>query len=201
MAQVIRWGVLGASNFAATMMGPAIHEAEGAQLVAVGTSSPAKTLEYALDALADGKLNRRDNDTVEDDCHLLNRRATASARQLEVVTDAIADDVVLVHLRGGVRNPLLPKTAPSVDWDLSIGIDFSLATPSYRVSGSHDGFPAVEIYVNDKLAYRFDPGPPACQLDLGARSLASYCGRQIDKLGGALDVRIRPRQGPIALSG
>jgi hypothetical protein len=105
--------------------------------------------------------------------------------------------VVLIHLRGGVRNPLPPKTAPSVDWDLSIRADFALATPTYCISGSHDGFPAV----NDKLAYRFDPGPPACRLDLGVRVLASYCARQINKLGGGLDVRVRPRQGPIPLSG
>lgn len=42
MIRPIRWGVLGASNFAATMMAPAIHEAHDAELVALGTSSPAK---------------------------------------------------------------------------------------------------------------------------------------------------------------
>jgi predicted dehydrogenase len=46
MDRVIRWGVLGASNFAATMMGPAIHEAQGAELVALGTSSPAKAEQF-----------------------------------------------------------------------------------------------------------------------------------------------------------
>jgi predicted dehydrogenase len=42
MNRPLRWGVLGASNFAATTMAPALHEAEGAELVALGTSSPDK---------------------------------------------------------------------------------------------------------------------------------------------------------------
>jgi predicted dehydrogenase len=42
MTKVIRWGILGASNFAATLMGPAIHAAHDAELAALGTSSPDK---------------------------------------------------------------------------------------------------------------------------------------------------------------
>ncbi len=42
MADPIRWGVLGASNFAATQMAPAIHAARGAELAALGTTSPGK---------------------------------------------------------------------------------------------------------------------------------------------------------------
>ena len=38
----LRWGILGASNFAANHMGPAIHAAKGAELAALGTSDPAK---------------------------------------------------------------------------------------------------------------------------------------------------------------
>ncbi|MFV0359951.1 Gfo/Idh/MocA family protein [Tropicimonas sp.] len=40
--QVIRWGILGASNFARNHMGPAIHAARGAQLAALATGSPHK---------------------------------------------------------------------------------------------------------------------------------------------------------------
>jgi len=46
MSKTVRWGILGASNFAATFMGPAIHEANGAELVALGTSDPAKALRF-----------------------------------------------------------------------------------------------------------------------------------------------------------
>lgn len=40
--QPIRWGVLGAANFALNFMAPAIHAAKGAELVALATSDPAK---------------------------------------------------------------------------------------------------------------------------------------------------------------
>jgi predicted dehydrogenase len=40
--QTMRWGILGAANFARQHMGPAIHAAHGAELVALATSSPAK---------------------------------------------------------------------------------------------------------------------------------------------------------------
>ena len=43
---VLRWGVLGASNFAATQMAPAIHVAKGAELLALGTSHPEKATRF-----------------------------------------------------------------------------------------------------------------------------------------------------------
>lgn len=42
MQKVLRWGVLGASNFALRHMAPAIHAASGAELVALASSSPEK---------------------------------------------------------------------------------------------------------------------------------------------------------------
>lgn len=39
---VVRWGVLGASNFAKVHMGPAIHAAKGAELAALATANPEK---------------------------------------------------------------------------------------------------------------------------------------------------------------
>lgn len=42
MTKPVRWGVLGAANFAKQHMARAIHAAEGAQLVALATSNPAK---------------------------------------------------------------------------------------------------------------------------------------------------------------
>lgn len=38
----IRWGILGAADFARRHMGPAVHAAKGAELVALGTSNPEK---------------------------------------------------------------------------------------------------------------------------------------------------------------
>lgn len=40
--KTIRWGILGAARFARQHMAPAIHAAEGAELVALATSDPAK---------------------------------------------------------------------------------------------------------------------------------------------------------------
>lgn len=42
MTETIRWGILGASNFALQHMGPAIHMARGATLAALATRSPGK---------------------------------------------------------------------------------------------------------------------------------------------------------------
>lgn len=42
MSQTVRWGVLGAANFALEQMAPAIHAAKGADFAALATSSPDK---------------------------------------------------------------------------------------------------------------------------------------------------------------
>ena len=42
MGDAVRWGILGAANFALHHMGPAIHAARGADLVALATSDPEK---------------------------------------------------------------------------------------------------------------------------------------------------------------
>jgi predicted dehydrogenase len=43
----IRWGILGAAEFARRFMGPAIHAAKGAELYALATSSPAKAAGFS----------------------------------------------------------------------------------------------------------------------------------------------------------
>ncbi|MBO9400681.1 Gfo/Idh/MocA family oxidoreductase [Shimia sp. R9_3] len=50
--KTIRWGILGAANFALNHMGPAIHAAKGAQLAAVASSSAEKVA--AFEAFAPG---------------------------------------------------------------------------------------------------------------------------------------------------
>ena len=46
MVKVLRWGVLGASNFAWEQMAPAIHAAEGAELAAIATSHADKAVRF-----------------------------------------------------------------------------------------------------------------------------------------------------------
>ncbi len=43
----VRWGILGAANFALNHMGPALHAAKGAELVAVASSSAEKVAKFA----------------------------------------------------------------------------------------------------------------------------------------------------------
>ena len=47
MAEAVRWGILGAANFAQNHMAPAINAAKGADLVALATSDPAKAEGFA----------------------------------------------------------------------------------------------------------------------------------------------------------
>ncbi|MEL6607859.1 MAG: Gfo/Idh/MocA family oxidoreductase [Pseudomonadota bacterium] len=47
MTKPMRWGILGASNFALRTMGPAIHAASGAQIVAVASRDTGKVAPFA----------------------------------------------------------------------------------------------------------------------------------------------------------
>ncbi len=47
MTEVVNWGILGASNFAADKMGPAIHAAKGARLAALATSAQEKSARFS----------------------------------------------------------------------------------------------------------------------------------------------------------
>ncbi len=61
----LRWGILGASNFAAEHMAPAIHAAKGADFVALGTSDPQKAARFC--AFAPGLTVHDTYDAVLDD--------------------------------------------------------------------------------------------------------------------------------------
>lgn len=47
MTDSIRWGILGASNFALHQLAPALHAARGSQVVALGTTSASKAAPFA----------------------------------------------------------------------------------------------------------------------------------------------------------
>lgn len=65
MTDPIRWGVLGAANFARKTMAPAIHDAENAVLHALATSRPEKAA--AFSALAPGLRVHDSYDALLDD--------------------------------------------------------------------------------------------------------------------------------------
>jgi len=116
------------------------------------------TKAYADDALSDGIIDATDDDGVLDDCHLLHEIATATASNMAVVVTRVTNFVVSAHLFGGASNPLV-SGSPEINWDFTITIDVSSSSPQWAVAGEWDGFPAVEIYINDSLIYFSSPGP------------------------------------------
>jgi hypothetical protein len=67
---------------------------------------------------------------------------------------------VFVRLRtammGGPRNRLIAGS-PSIDWDIGITIDTSGPEPIYEVTGTWDGYPAAELYINRQPVFTFTP--------------------------------------------
>jgi hypothetical protein len=59
---------------------------------------------------------------------------------------------------GGVTELPLPFDPPSINADLNVLVsqDASGAI-NYEVDGTHDGFPAYELYIDDTLVYAYDP--------------------------------------------
>ena len=77
-------------------------------------------------------------------------------------TEANKGNNVLLNVEGSASNPLVPL-APAIDYSFQIGITpGSEGTPKVSVTGSHDAFPAYEIYVADERGnvisvYQFTP--------------------------------------------
>lgn len=65
MADTVRWGILGAANFAKNFMAPAIHAAKGAKLAALATSSPDKAAGFR-DFCPDLKIHNTYDDLLAD---------------------------------------------------------------------------------------------------------------------------------------
>jgi len=69
----------------------------------------------------------------------------------------IGDKKVAITCRCESQNPLF-SGAPAISYTIVITIDKTdIAAPKYSITGSHDGFPAYEIYINNKRVYQFDP--------------------------------------------
>ena len=55
-----------------------------------------------------------------------------------------------------------PPFAPAIDTDITVEISRDEVRPyvyetNYEVSGTHDGFPAYELYIDNNLVYAYDP--------------------------------------------
>ncbi len=116
----------------------------------------------ALPALADGRIDDRDRYGTSDGCRIKHD-------EVRVDTDGmIIDDPVRLGphsvrirlrtaARGGPRNELV-MGSPSIDWDIGITIDTSGPAPIYEISGTWDGYPAAELYINNQPVFTFTPG-------------------------------------------
>jgi hypothetical protein len=128
-----------------------------------------ETIAYASDALDDGIIDAEDDDGVLNDCTLLHDRDTGSNADMSVQSvRPVGGGSVLVRLRGGPGNPLA-RPSCDIDWDLFLQISDDGTTKSYLLIGTHDGFPAYELYINDQPIYQYDPAA-------AGRGLFSLCG-------------------------
>jgi hypothetical protein len=82
-----------------------------------------------------------------------------SGVQIQVVR--LGPQVVRVHLRGnaGTGTAGLGRIC-GITWDITLDIDTSKFFPVVTYQGTHDGFPAYELYINNKELYTYNPGFP-----------------------------------------
>ena len=83
--------------------------------------------------------------------------ATATAPQSEVWIESLTylgPKQLSVKCRCEGQNPLV-SGAPAISYTFTL--TFDSATRTYSLVGSHDGFPAYEIYINGKRIYKHDP--------------------------------------------
>jgi hypothetical protein len=90
-----------------------------------------------------------------------------------VTIDRISDDTVKVNLKINGSNPL-QFGAPKLDANLDVFIrqQSPCHTPEYKISGFLDGFPAYELFINDRSVYGVSPE----QIGNSPFSLAPFLG-------------------------
>lgn len=93
---------------------------------------------------------------------------------------------VFVRLRtalsGGPRNRLIAGS-PSIDWDIGITIDTPGPEPIYEVTGTWDGYPAAELYINRQLAFAYMPGHEASSSREFLKLLPGYGDVRFERRG------------------
>jgi glucodextranase-like protein len=114
-----------------------------------------QTRAYASDALDDGTINAADDDGVANDCKLFHNSGFAGTGTFRFSTTRVGPHAVKVLLDGSPADPLI-ALSPHIDWTLEITIDTSNPdVPRYTITGTHDGFPDHEIYINGRQVYFF----------------------------------------------
>ncbi|MCX6936686.1 MAG: hypothetical protein NTU80_02125, partial [Verrucomicrobia bacterium] len=100
------------------------------------------------------------SDTILGDENLMVAKATASKYSgMEIIPEWISDNKLKVTCTLSLGNPLAPVIAGNqIDYVFILTLDYSDPKhPLYSLEGSHDGFPAYEVYIGGKRIYEHDP--------------------------------------------
>lgn len=135
---------------------------EGSERKTIG-----ETRSYAQDGIGgDGRITAAAKaDSTTGDWSLLHGRGRASSEGMRYQVTRRGPEQVEVVLftpppDGGPKNPLI-EFGPAIDWMFKFLIDTTGGrTAQVTVSpGRWDGFPAVELYINQQPIYLWSPGP------------------------------------------
>lgn len=120
--------------------------------------SGARGARFAI-AFDDALIDASDDDAVLNDCVSLHQKKRASTDGMRTTVCRLSDMAVEIRLRGSADNPLATPAA-SIDWDLTLTIDVSGGTPKWTLKGTHNNFPAYELFVNGQKIHGHSPGDP-----------------------------------------
>lgn len=97
-------------------------------------------------------------DATVGDSTLMVAKGTANKNTVWIEeTKWLGDQNLSVKCRCNSGNPLVTG-APGIGYTLTITADYTnLAAPKYSITGSHDGFPAFEVYINGTRVHHYDP--------------------------------------------
>ena len=106
------------------------------------------------------------------------KRAPISSIKIQPVGLSPSQDKVRIVFSG--KNPLV-ALAPAIDGTVDVFVSYEVVdgrrtrVAGYSISGSHDGFPAWEMYINGTRVHEYDPIPNGCT----PLSLAGGCSQQM----------------------
>ena len=84
--------------------------------------------------------------------------ARADKSGLDYGFKVLSNGTYSIHVKSEVSNPLM-KFAPDIDYELTINLDYIKNTNliNYSLYGSHDGFPAYEVFIGNTNIYFHTP--------------------------------------------
>lgn len=140
---------------------------------------------FAEDALSGNVINDvAMKDMDGGDCSEFHetRKLSAGRMKVNVSRPAAGKNSVSATFTGSVDTPfdISRSGKGAMDWNLTLTIDED--NNSWELTGAHDGFPAYEIYFDEKMVYESNPGD-------GPDTTYTF-GQDVRKLQGTMDVRV-----------